>query len=663
MSSQRLDFALAFAQAGFHLHPCKQDKKPYLDAWPDKATTDLNQIQAWAQEFPGCRWGVAAGKSGLVILDSDIKENKRGEDTLALLQADNGALPETYTVRTPSGGVHRYLRGQCKTAAQNLGPALDTRSVGGYAIIPDGIDYVALNQAPIAEAPKWVLDKAGKPGEKERAPDADIPAPGVEIDKAERVLDAIEYVTKQAPGASVGSRDDTTYRVACQVRDFGLSYHAAVKIMLDYWAERPDVELTSDFDLGHVRWKVEQAYKTAKNKLGENLPEAVFSAIPANGQSFLAFDAGKIDERIIPKREWLLGTWFLKKFLTATVAPGGTGKSNLTIIEALSVVTGRELSGDFVHEKGNVWLHNGEDPLDEIERRVAAACKVHKVKAHEIMGRFFYTSGRTNPIKLVKEIGRNQTFVDDAAIVAIKTFITDNSIKLWIIDPFVDMHEVNENDNGPVNKVAKILSAIADETGCSIHVVHHTRKKSKDGGLTDMDMARGASALLSAARIGRNLNGMSDKDAQQFILPLPPHWYVRLDSSKANLSSPTDHTQWFEKISVELSNGDGVGTLKPVELEKSGSGSKDDIIRRRVVELVDQRGGMVSLNEAATVIEHDGEVGMKRTGIMKRIKEKVFAHAFISLEGVEYHLVHGRPGEREGWAVVAEFSESAKKDQ
>lgn len=649
--NSRLDFALAFASAGFHLHPCKEDKKPHLDAWPDRATTEKAQISAWAQQFPGCRWGVAAGKSGLVIIDSDIKENKRGEDTLALLQADNGQLPETYTVRTKSGGIHRYFKGQTKTASQNLGPALDTRSVGGYAIIPDGIDYLPLNQAPIVPAPQWIIDKAGKPGDKERPKDADMPADGVEIDKHERLLDAIHYAQHTAPGADVGNRDDTAYKVACAVRDFGLSHTAAVKIMLEFWATRPDVHLTADFDESHVRWKTDQAYKTAKNKLGENLPEAVFSSIPPVG-GFLAHDAGKIDSRLIPKREWLLGTWFLKKFLTVTVAPGGTGKSNLSIIEGLALVTGKEISGEYVHEKGNVWLHNGEDPLDEIERRVAAACHTHKIKPHEILGRFFYTSGRTNPIVLVKEIGRNQMFVDEAVIRSVKDFIVNNDIRLWIIDPFVDMHDVNENDNGPINKVAKILSAIADETGCSIHVVHHTRKKSKDGGLTDMDMARGASALLSAARIGRNLNGMSDKDAANFILPMAPHWYVRLDSTKANLSSPTDSTQWFEKVSVELPNGDGVGTLRPVDFDRVGGGSKDDMIRKRVAELADEKGGMVGVNEAATIMSEENSVGMKRNGIAKRIREKSFVVPYVTLEGVEYVLMAAPKGEREGWSVV-----------
>ena len=650
MSSTRLNFALAFANAGFHLHPCKEDKKPHLDAWPDRATTDQAQINAWAQRFPNCRWGVAAGKSGLVIIDSDIKENKRGEDTLALLQADNGHLPETYTVRTKSGGIHRYFKGQTKTASQNLGPALDTRSVGGYAIIPDGIDYLPLNNAPIVEAPQWIIDKAGKPGDKERPKDVDIPAIGVELDKHERLLDAIHYAQHDAPGADVGNRDDTAYKVACGVRDFGLSHAAASKIMLEFWAARPDVHLTADFDESHVQWKTNQAYKTAKNKLGETLPEALFTPVATQG-GFSVHDAGSIDERLIPKREWLLGTWFLKKFMTVTVAPGGTGKSNLSIIEALSLVTGRDISGDFVHEKGNVWLHNGEDPLDEIERRVAAACKVHKVRPHELKGRFFYTSGRTNPLVLVKEIGRNQMFVDEAVITSIKKFITENSIKLWVIDPFIDMHDVNENDNGPINKVAKILGAIAETTGCSIHVVHHTRKRGKDGAIS-MDDGRGASALLSAARVGRNLNGMTDKDRAAVGAPLAPFWYVRLDSTKANLSAPTDDTRWFEKISVELINGDGVGTLKPVELSTDRALNQLDLIRFGAIDYVTDKGGAAGLNEIAGALSKDESIGMTRSGILRKLGSVAFKADFVNTEGVVFRIEKRLSGGKEVKTLV-----------
>lgn len=646
-----LDYALAFAAQNFHLFPCRHtddptDKRPCIEGWRQQATTDEKQIRAWAVQFPNCRWGVECEKSGLFIVDSDLKPGKNGEDSLAFLQAANGKLPETYTVRTKSGGVHRYFRGAGKNAANNLGPALDTRSVGGYAVIPDGQEYRPLNNSPIAAAPQWLLDKAGRPATHERPADADTPAPGVELDKHERLLDAIHYAQHDAPGAPVGTRDDTAYKVACQVRDFGLTYPAALKVMQEFWATRADVELTSDFGLAEVRWKTEQAYKTARSKLGSSLPEAAFANIPAQG-GLLAFDAGDIDARLIPKRQWLLGVWLIKKFLTVTVAPGGTGKSNLSILEALSIATNRELSGDYVHEKGHVWLHNGEDPLDETARRISAACHVHKIKAHELKGRFFYTSGRTSPIKLVRELNRQLT-IDQIAVDAVKKFITDHAILLWVVDPFVDMHEADENDNRAINLVAKVLSGIADETGCSIHVVHHTRKRGKDGGTTDMDAARGASALLAAARIGRNLNTMSAKDAKKFFLVKAPHWYVRLDSSKANLSSPTDATQWYERVSVELENGDAVGTLKPVELERIGSGNENDMLRQKAIDLVEQGGGSLSINQVCTGMEQDADVGLTRNALRDRLVKIIFARPYQTAEGVTYEVIYPAGGARNG---------------
>ena len=314
-------------------------------------------------------------------------------------------------------------------------------------------------------------------------------------------------------------------------------------------------------------------------------------------------------------------------------------------------MTGREVSGDYVHEKGNVWIHNAEDPLDEIARRIGAACEVLRVKSHELKGRLFYTSGRAMPLKLVTEANR-QLLVNDSTIMLIRKFITEHAIKLWVIDPFVDMHECDENDNRAINKVVKILSAIAEETGCSIHIVHHTRKKSKDGGLTDMDMARGASALLSAARIGRNLNGMSDKDAGNYILPLAPSWYVRLDNSKANLSGPTESTQWFEKVSVELPNGDSVGVLKPVELVRVGDGDRNELFRRRACELVDEAGGAMTLNMICTHILKDKDVTLTRNAIRDRLIKKVFSHSYVTAEGAEYNLVHAAPGQRDGMSIV-----------
>ena len=64
----------------------------------------------------------------------------------------------------------------------------------------------------------------------------------------------------------------------------------------------------------------------------------------------------------IPRRGWLHGGHYIRQAATATVAPGGFGKTTLTIYEAIMMVT-MGLA---------VWYLSGEDPKVEIDRRIAA---------------------------------------------------------------------------------------------------------------------------------------------------------------------------------------------------------------------------------------------------------------------------------------------------
>src|SRR6266851_1009986 len=42
----------------------------------------------------------------------------------------------------------------------------------------------------------------------------------------------------------------------------------------------------------------------------------------------------------IQPREWLYGNHYIRKFVTATIAPGGMGKSSLALAEAVAMCTG-----------------------------------------------------------------------------------------------------------------------------------------------------------------------------------------------------------------------------------------------------------------------------------------------------------------------------------
>lgn len=63
------------------------------------------------------------------------------------------------------------------------------------------------------------------------------------------------------------------------------------------------------------------------------------------------------------------GRHLIRKQVSVTFAPGGVGKSSLTICEALAVASERELPGDWTAKGLKVWLYNLEDPRDEMDRR------------------------------------------------------------------------------------------------------------------------------------------------------------------------------------------------------------------------------------------------------------------------------------------------------
>jgi RecA-family ATPase len=100
------------------------------------------------------------------------------------------------------------------------------------------------------------------------------------------------------------------------------------------------------------------------------------------------------DPSNIPPRPWVYGRHLIRKQVSVTVAPGGVGKSSLTICEALAMASGRELLGDWTAKGLKVWLYNLEDPRDEMDRRIIAAMQHHHVSPEEIAGRLYVDTGR-----------------------------------------------------------------------------------------------------------------------------------------------------------------------------------------------------------------------------------------------------------------------------
>ena len=63
-----------------------------------------------------------------------------------------------------------------------------------------------------------------------------------------------------------------------------------------------------------------------------------------------------IDGMALPPREFLFGKHYQRRTVSGTVAPGGTGKSSLVMVEAIAMATGRNLLDDEVKERVRVGI-------------------------------------------------------------------------------------------------------------------------------------------------------------------------------------------------------------------------------------------------------------------------------------------------------------------
>ena len=257
------------------------------------------------------------------------------------------------------------------------------------------------------------------------------------------------------------------------------------------------------------------------------------------------------DPRTFPRRRWVLGHHLIRKFVSATVAPGAAGKTSLLLVEAISLALGRSLIGEDVHEACRVWIINLEDPLEELERRVIAICLHYGINPAALDGRLFLNSGRDTEVVIATTM-RTGTVIAEPVVEALTAAIVENQLDVVILDPLVKAHAVNENDNYAIDAVCKAIARIADSTDTAWDLVHHVRKA--HGPEITVEDGRGASALLAAARSARVLNPMTKEEAERAGLE-KHRGYFRTDNGKANLAPPPDRSSWFRLASVSLENG------------------------------------------------------------------------------------------------------------
>lgn len=267
------------------------------------------------------------------------------------------------------------------------------------------------------------------------------------------------------------------------------------------------------------------------------------------------FDLSR-DVAMIPRTDFIYGPHYIRREVSITVAAAGTGKSFLTLTEAVAMASGRNLLGQAVATPRSIWYWS-EDHLNDAELRLRAIMALYGVTVADIGDRIRLTSFRDTKLKLAT-FEKGQVKIDRARVEEIANDARNEGIDVIVFDTLKKTHSLNENSNPDMDALFDEFIYIAEHGQCAVEIVHHMGK-SGDRNI-DMNSSRGASSILGAVRAGRFLCRMTPDEGVKAGVDNYKA-YFSVESGKSNKTADNANKQWFHLSGREMANGENVGTL------------------------------------------------------------------------------------------------------
>jgi hypothetical protein len=503
-----LEWAKYWAAKGWRLFPClwgtiKDKNSPShipLTQWsqPNGTSCDIQQLTEWAIRWPNCYFCIEMiYNNKITCLDVDNKADKQGSAHLnALVAQHKQTLPFTLTVRTPSGGYHRWFLGHCAKSVNRLAQGVDVpvmAPIPGTYVPGKGLYKIISTTHGLAPLPAWIHTLAEQYKESSQRP-KNFKDPMLDWNHPLNVSKAIEYLKWEAPPALERSGGDITgYKVACRVRDLCISEALCCELMLNHWYPRCEPDNKPAF----IQRKVSHAYNYATSRPGEKLPEVIFNA-PVNAHTapsplteivnpFFKSDSDLYKESIEPK--WLIEDYIEEQTTTLFFGDRGSWKSFIALDMALCIALGYRWC-DRRTQHGPVIYIAGEGGPG-LKKRVRAWRLDRRVKFKPEMP-FFYSYV---PIKI------------DAGNTAVKVIEYAKAICginrrpfLLVLDTLAKSMVGDESRAIDANKYIQCADQIKYQLGCSILIVHHSGHTNKTRAKGSVNFEAGVDAPFLVTR-------------------------------------------------------------------------------------------------------------------------------------------------------------------
>lgn len=496
--------ALDSARARFPVFPCRPTpegsfgaKSPRVSGGHRAGTTDEAQIRAWWAQWPDSLVGLGLAETGIMAIDADRHGGPDGVAAWQALCVDQGFdTAEFPAVATPGDGLHIYMRrpaGMEPTNGEGSLPSGINVRGAGYTIapgcvLPDGRSYEPAAGPPLSldipEAPQWLV---GMIGAARRVVDATAPA--CELDTPAAIERATAYLKHEAPPAIQGQGgDNTAYRVACAVKDAGVSEHECLNLMLEHYQPRCASQCGLEDEAAWLEQKVASAYAHGQNPPGfmsaavdmagvEIIPPPSPAPAAAARVRFLS------DADAVVRPSWLLKGWLPKQGVVLLAGQSRIGKTFLSLELAGALATGGSFFGRAVRERVGVLILAAEGGG-------TIAPRLEALRLHRLGG----IDAAALPIAWAEISDANEI----GAIVAAAAVEMHSRFGLRLglvgVDTVAAAFGVDENDAQLATSAMKALGKLATDADVLVVAVAHYGKSDGAG-------VRGSSAWTASADV------------------------------------------------------------------------------------------------------------------------------------------------------------------
>lgn len=635
------------AGRGFRVFPVRPyGKKPAIKQFELLASSDPEVIREWwVDPSTGVEreYNIGVLTNEYVVADIDVKHGPVALEGYKTL----GGHFDTFTVQTPTGGYHPYFDGPDSGLRVGVVPGVDIRSHNGYVLGPGSYTdpelandpdvkakgwYTIINDVPTVWVPSGIERELRPPGIRAVRTNT-----GIELDTPTAIDNAAVWLLSATLAIEGQGGDDITYKTAVKlVRDYALSEETAFHLMARNWNAR----CSPPWPVELLWKKVQNAAEYGQGELGSARPETFFAtvqsvptALQQTARERGVYLGNALEPNAIKPRPWIVERLLLRGDVSVLAAGGAVGKSVLMLTCAAHWALGLDFGPYKLRSHGTplrILCYNAEDDMEEASRRLLAICLTYKLDYAKVTANLALMDDSQGELILAMRAGQALQINEAVVQYLINTALELNA-DVNMFDPFVNLHTLQESDNGDMRFLVSILRRIARASKTATFVAHHTAKGAgkKDAG--DADAIRGAGAIVNSSRVAVMLSGANEEDKRKYgIKDQDKHSYVRMDDAKANMfARSVDPIAWLRWHPSKLITGDIIGVPTLVDMNAAQNAQARKIAEVLHTHIITNGVGGINRAEAVRVLKNEEPMYMSMCETsdmpLRRLIEKLLA--------------------------------------